>query len=262
MEPEFARIAVAGADGQMGAMLAERFRRIGAEVLCYDAATPENQVAEIVANCKLLLLCIPVTAFPKALGLIAGKLKPGTVLADVCSVKEKPMKAMMEAYDGPVAGTHPLFGPVIPEGFKPRVAVAEGRDADAAAQVASLFESCGFSSFMTTAEEHDRAMAAIQGLNYITTAAYLGMASRLPQADKFVTPSFERRLDAARKMLTQDSALFADISEANPYLQETARNFMSYLSLAAGGDFDLLTSLAQWWWRDDDLREGCIRKTD
>lgn len=262
MEPQFARIAVAGAHGQMGEMLGTRFRNLGAEVLCYDAETPEKKVAEIVANCDLLLLCVPVTAFPEALGLIADKLNPGTVLADVCSVKEKPMKAMMEAYDGPVVGTHPLFGPVIPEGFEPRVAVAEGRDADCAAQVASLFDACGFSSFTTTAEEHDRAMAAIQGLNYITTAAFLGMASRLPNADKFVTPSFERRLDAARKMLTQDSDLFAAISEANPYLQETARNFMSYLSLAAGGDFDLLTSLAQWWWRDDNSREGCIRNSD
>lgn len=216
----------------------------------------------MVAKSNLLLLCIPVTAFPSALHDVAKSLTPQTVLADVCSVKVKPMKAMMEAYDGPVVGTHPLFGPVIPEDFEPRVAVAEGRDTNAAERVASLFKACGFETFTTTADEHDKAMAAIQGLNYITTVAYLGMASRLPDAKKFVTPSFERRLTAARKMITSDADLFATIAEANPHMQETARNFMSYLSLAAGGDIDLLTSLAQWWWRDNNSREGCIRKTD
>jgi len=262
MQPAFARIAVAGSDGQMGALLMERFRATGAHVQGYDCETKPAEVAEIVAGCDLLLLCIPVTAFPSVLGTLKENLQPDTVLADVCSVKVKPMKEMMDAHGGPVVGTHPLFGPVIPEGFEPRVAVAEGRDTDAANRVAALFDACGYDTFMTTAEEHDRAMAAIQGLNYITTAAYLGMASRLPNADKFVTPSFNRRLDAARKMLTQDSELFADISEANPYLQETARGFMSFLSLAAGGDFDLLTSLAQWWWREDNTGEGCIRKPD
>ncbi len=54
-------------------------------------------------------------------------------------------------------------------------------------------------------------------------------------------------------MLTQDTELFEIISEANPYLQETNRKFMSYLGLAAGGELDLLADRAQWWWRDNEL---------
>ena len=35
----------------------------------------------------------------------------GAILCDVCSVKVNPLAQMLEAYDGPVVGTHPLFGP-------------------------------------------------------------------------------------------------------------------------------------------------------
>jgi prephenate dehydrogenase len=139
---------------------------------------------------------------------------------------------------------------VIPEGFAPRVAVAPGRGDGAAEAVADLFERAGFATFASTAEEHDRAMATVQGLNFITTVAYLAAARQTPGIENYRTPSFERRLEAARKMLTQDRELFQLISEDNPYMQETVRQFTAYLDLAAGGDLDLLSARASWWWRE------------
>jgi prephenate dehydrogenase len=68
--------------------------------------------------------------------------------------------------------------------------------------------------------------------------------------DKFLTPSFQRRLDSAHKMLTEDTDLFETISESNPHLQETVRQFTSFLNIAAGGDLDLLAEHARWWWRN------------
>jgi prephenate dehydrogenase len=95
-------------------------------------------------------------------------------------------------------------------------------------------------------------MAFIQGLNYTTTVAYLAAARDVDGIENFVTPSFRRRLDSAAKMLTKDTELFEVISEANPYMQEVSRKYISYLSLAAGGDLDLLADRAQWWWRSDE----------
>lgn len=256
-------IAIVGARGQMGALLKRAFHKAGYAMTTLDRPYSNEAIRAALsgpggAGADLVLLSVPVTAIRQVAETLAPFMKPGAILCDVCSVKVNPLKQMLEAYAGPVVGTHPLFGPVIPEGFEPRVAVTPGREApgnetsegSAAQAVSDVFARAGFSPFASTAEEHDRAMAVVQGLNFITTTAYLAAARQTPGIENFRTPSFERRLEAARKMLTQDRELFQLISEDNPYLQETVRQFTAYLDLAAGGDLDLLSARASWWWRD------------
>jgi len=251
--PELTQIAIAGADGNMGAFFSQRFAEVGCTVRPLTVPYTEDALKAALDGAEMVLLCVPVTVMDSVIGQLRPYMEKGTILADVGSVKEGPMKAMLDNYDGPVVGTHPLFGNVIPDDFEPRVAVAPGRESDkeAAAKVCALFTACGYTCFDTTAEEHDRAMAFIQGLNFTSTVAYLAASRDVHSIKNFVTPSFKRRLDAAHKMLTKDKELFETISEANPYLQESNRKFMSYLSLAAGGDMELLAERAQWWWRRD-----------
>lgn len=243
-------IAIVGARGQMGALFVRAFHKAGYQVATLDRPYEDAAMAAALPGADLVLLSVPVTAMGDVSRTLAPRLKPGAILCDVCSVKVNPLRDMLSAYAGPVVGTHPLFGPVIPEGFEPRVAVCPGRGQGASEAVAEVFARAGFSTFSSTAEEHDRAMAVVQGLNFITTVAYLAAARQTPGIENFRTPSFERRLDAARKMLTQDRELFQLIAEDNPYLQETVRQFTAYLDLAAGGDLDLLSARASWWWRD------------
>jgi prephenate dehydrogenase len=246
-------IAIVGASGQMGGLFLREFSVLGCSVTRLDRPLTDEAIGRALLDCDLLMLSVPVTAMEAVLARVTPHLKPPTILCDVGSVKVLPMKAMLESYAGPVVGTHPLFGPVIPEGFTPRVAVVAGRerDEDAARRVADLMEACGYPCFHATAEEHDRAMAIVQGLNFTSTVAFLAAARDVDSIENYVTPSFRRRLDSARKMLTTDTELFETISEANPFLQESNRKFMSYLSLAAGGDLDLLSERAQWWWRNE-----------
>jgi prephenate dehydrogenase len=247
-------IAIVGARGQMGALFVRSFHKAGYAVTTLDRPyRPDGTDAAIraaVAGADMVLISVPVTATREVAQALAPHMLPGAVLCDVCSVKVNPLSQMLEAYPGPVVGTHPLFGPVIPEGFEPRVAVCPGRGQGAAEAVAGVFARAGFAPFDSTAEEHDRAMAVMQGLNFITTVAYLAAARQTPGIEKYRVPSFERRLEAARKMLTQDRELFQLIAEDNPFLQETVRQFTAYLDIAAGGDLDLLSARASWWWRD------------
>lgn len=245
-----ATIAIVGARGQMGALFKRAFHKAGYQVTTLDRPYTDEAVAAALNNADLALISVPVTATRAVAERLAPFMPQGCILCDVCSVKVNPLAQMLAAYAGPVVGTHPLFGPVIPEGFDPRVAVTPGRGDHAPEAVAAVFARAGFSPFASTAEEHDRAMAVVQGLNFITTTAYLAAARQTPGIEKFRTPSFERRLEAARKMLTQDRELFQLISEDNPFLQETVRQFTAYLDLAAGGDLDLLSARASWWWRD------------
>ncbi len=221
-----------------------------------DAATLDRPLAQAdiagkVAGRDLILLSVPITAMNEVLEAVVPHLDPETILADVCSVKVQPLRKMLDAYSGPVVGTHPLFGPMIPEGFVPRVAVVPGRGRDEG-RLCSMLKKIGFQPFMTTADEHDKAMAYVQGLNFTTTVAFLAAMRQVKDVEKFMTPSLQRRLDSAQKMLTQDRELFETISEANPYTQETVRRFRAMLSIAAGGDLDLLAQRAGWWWRDSE----------
>jgi prephenate dehydrogenase len=254
---DITRVAIVGARGQMGALFVRALHKAELVVTTLDRPyDPDGTGAALKAalgGAELVILSVPVTAMGEVALTVAPHLDAGAILSDVCSVKVHPTAQMLAAHKGPVVGTHPLFGPVIPEGFEPRVAVTPGREneaGDAADAVAKVFARAGFSPFDSTAEEHDRAMACVQGLNFITTVAYLASARQVPGIEKFLTPSFDRRLEAARKMLTQDRELFRLIAEDNPFMQETVRQFTAYLDIAAGGDLDLLSARASWWWRD------------
>ncbi len=245
-------VTIVGANGQMGGLFCRAFTDQGCTVAKLDLPHTEEDIQAALGDCDMLMLSIPVTAMNDVLKRMVPYLKPGAILCDVGSVKVMPVKAMVAHYDGPVVGTHPLFGPVIPNGFEPRIAVTPGRESDTEAGIAvcELMTKCGYTCFHTTPDEHDKAMAFVQGLNFTSTVAFLAAARDVDGIENFITPSFNRRLDSARKMLNTDMELFETISEANPYLQETNRKFMSYLGLAAGGDLDLLADRAQWWWRN------------
>ncbi|MDD4952046.1 MAG: prephenate dehydrogenase/arogenate dehydrogenase family protein [Desulfovibrionaceae bacterium] len=246
---EIKTMALAGASGRMGRLICERAREAAIEVRELGRPLDKGSVVRAVSGADLVLLSVPVTAMAETLERVCPFLDPDTILIDVCSVKVRPMEQMLAAHPGPVVGAHPLFGPEIPEGFTPRVALVPGRGKAALGRVFGLMSRLGFSPFEATAEQHDRAMAYVQGLNFTTTVVFLASMRQVPGIEMFVTPSLKRRLDSARKMMTEDQELFATIAEANPFLQETVRQYMSYLGLAAGGDLDLLAQRASWWWR-------------
>ncbi|WP_306460422.1 prephenate dehydrogenase/arogenate dehydrogenase family protein [Desulfonatronum sp. SC1] len=241
------RCCVIGSRGRMGGLFVSRLGAAGIAVIGLDQPLEQARLAEVLPDQDLLLLAVPAPAMEEVLSTCCSYCSPETIVMDVCSVKVQPLALMLRHHPGPVVGTHPLFGQE--PGDDPRVAVTPGRDESAARAVSVLMEQLGFIPFLTTAEIHDRAMASVQGLNFVTTCAYLAALAGDEEIRDFLTPSFRRRLEAARKMLTEDAALFADLFEANPYSQDAVRLFRSHLNLAAGGDVDVLAQRAGWWWR-------------
>jgi prephenate dehydrogenase len=240
----------------MGAMLARRLEYAGCLVRGADRPLTESALRQACSGAEAVLLCVPVPAMEETARAVAPRMEPGAVLADIASVKVAPVRAMEKYHPGPVVGTHPLFGPdpapgemtvcVTPGG---RISGdGSGEQGEAAARkMEALFRSMGCSTFRRTPEEHDRAMAFVQGLNFITSAAYFAMLSRHEEMLPFLTPSFRRRMEAARTMLTRDAEMFSLIFENNPFSQDMVREYRAFLNVAAGGDVDVLISLARWW---------------
>jgi prephenate dehydrogenase len=243
------KVTLIGARGRMAGLFRRTLETHGHLVTGVDKPLKADDLARSIPGSDLVLLAVPVTALSEVLAILKSHLQPPTILADICSVKVTPLNTMLEAYPGPVVGTHPLFGPTPAPADRLTTAICSGRDDQAVDTILNLFASIGLSPFRTTAAEHDRAMAYIQGLNFVTTLAYL---SCLPQDEsliEFITPSFRKRLAAAKKMTTDDAALFAQIFDANPHCAEAVKTFRSHLNVAAGGDLDLVLDRALWWWR-------------
>ena len=241
------KVVLIGSRGRMGAMLLQSLHAAGISASGADQPLADAGLDGLCAAANLVLLCVPIAAMPEALHALRPHLNV-QVLADIASVKVRPMEHMQEAYDGPVVGTHPLFGPETRGDT--RVAVCPGAHAgeDDIRLVEACFARIGCATFRTTAQEHDNATAYIQGLNFVTSAAYFATLADHPECLPFLTPSFQRRKEAARTMLTEDGPLFEALFEANPASQAAVRSYRTFLNLAAGGDLSMLRARAAWWW--------------
>lgn len=236
----------------MGSFFMRQGLEAGTQMLPLDFpfALSDAAFKSKLADLDMLLLCVPVTAMEEVCRVLGPLLVEPTILADICSVKTMPLRVMRKYYSGPIVGTHPLFGPAPEEDDPCRAAITpEGTVFDRPSQhVFDWLELTGLAPFRSTVEEHDRAMAFLQGLNFAGTAAYLAAQSGDLRIKDYLTPSFKRRLVAATKMFSEDAELFTTIFEANPYSGEAIRNMRGYLNLAACGEMELLVSRASWWW--------------
>lgn len=242
----------------MGRLLEGLFSKAGLTVHTFDRPLEKERMGRILPECDAVFMCTPVHALVDALGEVAPVLGENNILADISSVKVKPMQQMREHFSGPIIGLHPLFGPKPDAGTALRCAVCPDTSAGEkdTRGMEEIFLKAGMTPFRTDAHEHDKAMACIQGLNFVTSICYFASLPADLDLSKFATPSFNRRSESARKMLTEDSDLFTALFEANPYGAESVRRFKSFLNLAAAGELNLLSDKAAWWWWSKNIVPG------
>ena len=221
----FSHIAIVGHQGKMGRLFTSLWARAGYAVHGVDRSSlPDGnlgydtgQLAEAIAKSEAVVLCVPVSALGETLGAVVPNMQAHQVLVDITSVKMLPMAQMEGAFAGPVVGSHPLFGPE-PNPADLRVILTPGRAAgeEHCAAVERLFTDCACATFRTTAEEHDRGVGFAQSLNFAVCASYFATLANQPSIEPFLTPSFKRLMEASRKHLTVDTAMFCEFTGANP----------------------------------------------
>jgi len=255
------QISILGHQGQMGLMLSERLQGAGYEILGIDLPFTEDKIQKCVQCSDIVILCIPAHAIHDISRNLRPYMSQDAILMDITSVKILPMRSMEEFHNGPVVGTHPLFGPRS-QNYK-QICLCQGswffdenipqHHRDKVMSVAQkIFTDIGCTTFLSTPEEHDNAMGAIQGLNFVTNVAYFAMTSNMKNLRPFLTPSFLRRLESTRTLINDDGELFMGLFDANPMSQNLVRQYRSFLNIAAGGDMDVLVELAKKWFNDDD----------
>jgi prephenate dehydrogenase len=218
--------------------LAARYLSAVAPVCVFDPAAGAEEIAEAgaeaadlarVGQSDAVILAVPISGLRRVLGEVGPHLKPGSLVLDVCSVKEEPIRWMLETLPPGVdiLGTHPLFGPdSAAASLAGRkivlcpVRIGQGRLAAIKARLAAR----GLEVIESTAEEHDRQTAVSLALTH-----FIGRAlAEFGAAEKPIDTEGYQRLLAILEVVTHDSGqLFEDMHRFNPHAAEARSGFIS-----------------------------------
>jgi prephenate dehydrogenase len=151
---------------------------------------------EALSPCDIVVLCTPIAAIEQLIEPVARVMKKGAILTDVGGVKVSVQRAASKV-EVRFVGAHPMFGGE--KGGFERVARFAGgvvavcddsRDEDAIERVSALFFSIGSRVVRCSAEAHDRAVARVSHLPFVTAHALIDTAEGHALANELAGPGF------------------------------------------------------------------------
>jgi prephenate dehydrogenase len=222
-----------GSFGKLIASLVSANRQV--KILGFDI---RKQTAEHVIMAKLLtvaaadivILAIPLSAYPNVLEKLRLLLPARTLLVDVCSVKIYPEQYIQNYLpDHPnILLTHPLFGPQTAPPTQGHELIVTKCIGETAHQIVNFCEhELDLKITRVTSKEHDRVMAQIHALTFFVSEGLARM--RLPENIPFTTPSYQMLTNLVHFQKTHSKDLFQTVQRGNPFSQTVRRQFIEQL---------------------------------
>jgi prephenate dehydrogenase len=239
------KVAVLGASGGMGSFFARYFLEKGDAVSGSDPrregkaarSAGGRRVSMHVTNAgaakgsDVTVIAVPMGATIVVAKDVAGKLKPGSTLVEISSVKGETPAALRKLVGEKVKvlSIHPLFGPALQStrGMKIAVIVGSRRgtaDHPEVALAKRLFPDARIIPMSRKA--HDRTMAVVLSLTHLLNVVYAGTVSRFLTPVEFMrvsTPNSSMQLTLAEAILAQDPELSFAIQADNVYSRKVGR---------------------------------------
>ena len=248
--PDHVSVGVIGGSAGMGRWLADFLAQAGCEVTVADLET-EHTAPDVAQSVDVLFVAVPIGVTLEVIAQVGALVRPGGALADITSLKEREVSAMLEAApaDVEVFGTHPLFGPRSASVEGRNFITCPGRGDRWLTWFEQLLADRGAVVTRTDAGQHDEMMSIVQGLEHFSTVA-TGLALRelgvpTEQFAPFATPSFGHKVDAIRRVFCDNPRLYGEIMAQNP---RNERVVEAYLGIAhrlaeavSSGDAESLT---------------------
>ena len=213
-----------------------RFGRLWAELLgrCHEVwgfnrrelRNPPSRVRlvgeEELFLCDAVFFCVTISALPDVLERTARYMRPGTLVADTCSVKLLPGKWMDRAVPEGVhvLGTHPMFGPdSVRNGWEglPLVLCPVRLGEETLRGWTDIFSGFGLRVIVMTADEHDHQAAYSQGVTHFIGRVLddLGIGEA-----ELATLGYRKILEVKQQTCNDPWQLFLDLQRYNPYTEE------------------------------------------
>jgi len=242
------KVLLVGGRGRMGRYFGRWFEQAGYEVRVLDIGDWPRAEA-LCRGLNLALVAVPIETTPAVIRQLGPFLPADCLLADITSLKQAPLDAMLAAHSGPVVGLHPLFGPSSSSMDQQVVVAAPGRAPAACQWLLDQFAAWGNIVLPISAREHDELMDLIQGVRHFATFAFgrflAGRKTDLERTLEFSSPIYRLELGMVGRLFAQDPALYGSIVLASRQRQALLRRFVesiqeSFRLLDKGGvkEFD------------------------
>lgn len=177
---------------------------------------------EELFRCEAVFFCVAISALPDVLKRTARFMRPGTLIADTCSVKLLPGKWMADTVPEGVSilGTHPMFGPdSVKKGAAglPIVLCPTRIEEDILSEWADLFSGFGLRVLTMSADKHDHQAAYSQGVTHFIGRVLddLGIGEA-----ELATLGYTKILEVKQQTCNDPWRLFLDLQRYNPYTEE------------------------------------------
>ncbi len=221
-------VAIIGGKGGMGRAMERLFSDLGHAVMIADVDT-ELTPREAASLADVVVISVPIASTEQVIREIGPHVREDALLMDVTSIKEAPLRAMMESTKASVVGTHPMFGPNVHSLQGQRVVLCSGRGPEWEEWLRRMFAARGLVVTDASAEQHDRAMAVVQVLNHYQTQV-LGLALArfgipIEETLRFTSPAYLMEVYIAGRHFAQSPELYGPIEMKNPRTAEVTRAF-------------------------------------
>lgn len=212
------------------------------DIKIYDTHFPKNLTKSLkvknssideVTDVDILILAVPVQFLEDTLKVIKTKVKRGSLVVDVSSVKMKPVELMKKHLpkNVEILGTHPLFGPQSgAEGIAGlNMVMCPVRINNVRLRFINQFleDEMELNLLDRTPEVHDKQMAYVQALTHFIGRAINEMD--IPDIQQ-KTPAYQYLLDIKKNLGKDSLDLFLTIERENPYSEEVLGGFMNELN--------------------------------
>ena len=225
--------------GRLGALLTKHFAGEH-EIKVYDKRPLAAKIRALGAKAAslkevcdqfVIVPCVPIAEFEPLLRKIRGMLRPDSLMVDVCSVKEHPVRVMKKLLPRSIEilATHPNFGPdSAAESLSGRqIAVCRVRITPRGyGRVKKAFERKGLKLVEMTPREHDRRMATSLLLTHFIGRGLMEYGAKPTGID---TEGYKRLLRILQTVQNDSTQLFRDMNRYNAFAPTMRRRLLASL---------------------------------
>jgi prephenate dehydrogenase len=226
-------IGIIGGTGGIGGWFASFFEREGYTVH-RTGRKAGMLIPKLAECCRVVIVAVPIAVTLDVIRAVGPLLPADALLMDLTSLKEEPVRVMIDSTAAEVVGCHPLFGPDCPSLAGQNIVLCPGRGERWLGGMKGLFAKGGARVTVAAPEEHDRMMALVQGLTHLDTIL-MGLTLRdsgvEPSAlDAFSTPVFRTKQAIAEKVFGLRPEMYAAILTGNPAMHRVLESYEKNLT--------------------------------
>lgn len=211
-------IGIIGGKGRMGKLFATFFREHGIKTTVSDLGTKLTN-KELAAKSDIVIVSVPIAKTDSVVREIIPYLRPDAALMDFTSVKEEPLRTMLEA-KCEVLGLHPMFGDTNPVPGQTVIFCPTGKSGQWSLWLEKFLRKNDVKIEKMTPRQHDQMMNTAQGLIHFAEITFADGLRRMnipvSRLLRFTGKASELKVELAARLIAQDADLYGNIQIANP----------------------------------------------